>query len=271
MINLLKDAVYFTKFDVRWGFNNIRIKEGDEWKAAFLTNRGLYEPLVMFFGLTNSPATFQSMMYQLLKHLILAGKVMVYMDDILIFSKTLEEHRETVREVLQILRENNLYLKAEKCDFEKTKIEYLGMIIWKGHVQMDPVKVQGVANWPQPKCKKDVQSFLGFTNFYQHFIRDYGRIAKPLTSLTGKVEWTWEDAQIQAFDGLKEGVTTAPVLILPDNDNPFRVECDASDYALGAVLSQQCEGKWHPVAFLSKAMTERNGTTRSTIKSSLPS
>ena len=256
MINLLKDAVYFTKFDVRWGFNNIRIKEGDEHKAAFLTNRGLYEPLVMFFGLTNSPATFQSTMYGLLKHLILAGKVMVYMDDILVFSKTLEEHREIVRQVLQILRENKLYLKAEKCDFEKTKIEYLGMIIWEGHVQMDPVKVQGVADWPEPDCKKDVQSFLGFTNFYRRFIRDYGRIAKPLTSLTGKVDWTWDIVQRTAFNGLKEAVTTAPVLILPDNENPFRVECDASDYALGAVLSQQRDGKWHPVAFLSKAMTE---------------
>ena len=121
---------------------------------------------------------------------------------------------------------------------------------------MDPVKVQGVADWPEPDCKKDVQSFLGFTNFYQRFIQDYGRIAKPLTSLTGKVDWTWDTVQRAAFDGLKEAVTTAPVLILPDNKNPFRVECDASDYALGAVLSQQCNGKWHPVAFLSKAMTE---------------
>ena len=260
MINLLKNAEYFTKFDVRWGFNNIRIKEGDEEKAAFLTNRGLYEPLVMFFGLTNSPATFQLTMYTLLKHLILAGKVMVYMDDILVFSNTLEDHRQTVREVLQILRENKLYLKPEKCDFEKTKIDYLGMIIWKGHVQMDPVKVQGVATWPEPECKKDVQSFLGFCNFYRRFIRDYGRIAKPLTSLTGKVDWTWEDVQKSAFLGLKNAITTAPVLILPDENSPFRVECDASDYALGAVLSQERDGKWHPVAFLSKAMTdtERN-------------
>lgn len=130
------------------------------------------------------------------------------------------------------------------------------MIIWKGHVQMDPVKVQGVTEWPQPECKKDIQSFLRFCNFYRRFIRDYGCIAKPLMSLTGKTDWIWEDAQNDAFLAVKEAIVTAPVLILPDENSLYRVECDASDYALGAVLSQERDGKWHPVAFLSKAMTD---------------
>lgn len=143
----------------------------------------------MFFGLTNSPATFQTMMNDLFRDLISQGKVVVYLDDILIFSKTLEEHRRIVRQVLEILRKHKLYLKPEKCKFETTRIENLGMIILQGCVEMDPVKIKGVAEWPEPTCKRDVQAFLGFTNFYRRFIQDYGRIAKPLTMLTGKTAW----------------------------------------------------------------------------------
>lgn len=260
LVNKLKGARYFTKLDVRWGYNNVRIKEGDEWKAAFRTNRGLFEPLVMFFGLTNSPATFQTMMNDLFKDLISEGVVVVYLDDIMIFTQTLEEHRKIVRKVLQILQENKLYLKAEKCEFEATQVEYLGMIISQGYVGMDPVKVHGVSEWPVPKCKRDVQAFLGFTNFYRRFIKDYGEIARPLTSLTGKADWIWGESQQRAFEQIKESIVTAPVLIIPTDNEPYRVECDASDYAVGAVLSQMHEGKWHPVAFLSKSMTavERN-------------
>ena len=132
---------YFAKLDVRWGYINVCIKEGDEWKAAFRTNRGLYEPLVMFFGLTNSPATFQTMMNDIFKELIDEGVVVVFMDDILIFTESLEEHRKNVRHVLKILHTNNLYLKPEKCLFEQLKVEYLGLILSQGKVAMDPVKV----------------------------------------------------------------------------------------------------------------------------------
>jgi hypothetical protein len=151
---------------VRWGYNNVRIKEGDEWKAAFRTNRGLFEPLVMFFGLTNSPATFQTMMNEILKEVVQEGKVLVYLDDILIFSMTLEEHRAVVSRVLQILRKHKLYLKHENCDFEKSETEYLGVIVGSGKVRMDPVKVKGITEWPVPKGQRELQSFLGFTNFY---------------------------------------------------------------------------------------------------------
>ncbi|GLB44698.1 putative retrotransposable element tf2 155 kda protein type 1-like [Lyophyllum shimeji] len=263
LINNLRGARYFTKLDVRWGYNNVRIKEGDEWKAAFRTNRGLFEPLVMFFGLTNSPATFQTMMNDIFRDLIAQGVVCVYLDDILIYTKTLEEHRRITRIVLDRLREHRLFLKPEKCEFERTEIEYLGLIISHGTASMDPVKVAGVAEWPVPKNKKEVQSFLGFTNFYRRFIRDFSHHARPLFDLTAKdVAWTWGSGQQDAFESLKRAITSKPVLIFPDDDRPFRVEADSSDFATGAVLSQQSpeDEKWHPVAFYSKSLNavERN-------------
>ncbi|GLB41135.1 putative retrotransposable element tf2 155 kda protein type 1-like [Lyophyllum shimeji] len=263
LINNLRGARYFTKLDVRWGYNNVRIKEGDEWKAAFRTNRGLFEPLVMFFGLTNSPATFQTMMNDIFRDLIAQGVVCVYLDDILIYTKTLEEHRRITRIVLDRLRKHRLFLKPKKCEFERTEIEYLGLIISHGTASMDPVKVAGVAEWPVPKNKKEVQSFLGFTNFYRRFIRDFSHHARPLFDLTAKdVAWTWGSGQQDAFDSLKRAITSKPVLIFPDDDRPFRVEADSSDFATGAVLSQQSpeDEKWHPVAFYSKSLNavERN-------------
>jgi hypothetical protein len=263
LVNQLRGAKYFTKLDVRWGFNNVRIKEGDEWKAAFRTNRGLYEPLVMFFGLTNSPATFQTMMNDIFADMISEGVVVVYLDDILIFTKDLEEHRKITRRVLQRLEENELFLREEKCEFEKTEIEYLGLIISEDHVGMDPVKVAGVAEWPEPTNRREVQSFLGFANFYRRFIQDFSKHARPLFDLTRKdTSWTWGELQQSAFRKIKELVTSAPVLTLPADDQPFRVEADSSDFATGAVLSQLSseDGKWHPVAYYSKSLseTERN-------------
>jgi hypothetical protein len=171
----------FTKLDVRWGFNNVRIKPEDCHKAAFRTNRGLFEPTVMFFGLTNSPATFQTMMNELFHDLIVEGKVKVYMDDILIATATVDENRHVTVQVLQILQDANLYLKLEKCEFEKSEIEYLGLIISEGQAAMDPVKVDGVRSWPTPRKLRDVRAFLGFCNFYRRFILGYATIAKPLT------------------------------------------------------------------------------------------
>jgi hypothetical protein len=258
IVNRLRKAKYFTKLDVRWGYNNVRIKEGDEWKAAFRTNRGLFEPLVMFFGLTNSPATFQTMMNNLFKELIDEGVVIVYMDDILIFTETLEEHWKIVRRVLEILRKNNLFLKAEKCEFEKEKIEYLGLIISQGKIEMDPVKVEGVSKWPEPNTVTEVQSFLGFVNFYRRFIQDFADIARPLHNLTRKESpWTWNTEQREAFDRLKKQMTSSPILIFPDDDKPYKLEADSSGYATGAVLSQEGkDGKWHPIGFLSKSLSE---------------
>jgi hypothetical protein len=166
LIHRLKGAHYFTKLDVRWGYNNVRIHEGNKWKAAFCTNRGSFEPLVMYFGITNSPATFQTMMNEIFQDLITEGVVSVYLDDILIFTNSLEEHRRITCLVLDCMREHKLYLRAEKCEFEKTKIEYLGIIILYNKMEMDPVMIAGVADWPTPSNKKEVQSFVGFVNFY---------------------------------------------------------------------------------------------------------
>jgi len=156
LVSQLRGARYFTKLDVHWGFNNVCIKPGDEWKAAFRTNRGLFEPLVMFFGMTNSLATFQTMMNDIFWNLIVEGIVVVYLDDILIFTKTKEEHEQAVQRVLQVLKENKLFLRPEKCEFCKQRIEYLGLVISENKVSMDPVKVAGVREWPTLENKTDV-------------------------------------------------------------------------------------------------------------------
>jgi len=144
LVSQLRGARYFTKLDVYWGFNNVCIKLRNEWKTAFRTNRGLFEPLVMFFGMTNSPATFQTMMNDIFQNLIVKGIVVVYLDDILIFTKTEEKHVQAVRRVLQVLKENKLFLRPEKCEFYKQWIEYLGLVISENEVSMDLVKVTGV-------------------------------------------------------------------------------------------------------------------------------
>lgn len=237
------------------------MKDGDEWKAAFRTNRGLFEPTVMFFGLTNSPATFQSMMNALFADLIARGVVVVYIDDILIFTPDLATHEAVTREVLQILRDNQLYLKPEKCDFHKSAIEYLGLLVGNGLVRMDPAKVSAIAEWPTPKTKKELQSFLGFCNFYRRFIRDFSKIARPLHDLTGpNAQFIWNPLCNTAFETLRGTITSQPVLHIPVDAAPYRVQADASNFAIGGVLEQLQDAKWVPIAFLSKSMSpaERN-------------
>jgi hypothetical protein len=262
IVNRLTGAQHFTKFDVRWGYHNIRIKSGDEWKAAIITNRMEVEPTVMGFGMTNSPATFQSLMNSVFADLIATGVVAVYMDDILIYTSTLVEHRKIVREVLQRLQDHDLYLKPEKCEFEKQEIEYLGMIIRPGEVCMDPGKVSAVRDWPTPTTLRDVRAFIGFSNFYRRFIKDFSSIARPLHDLTKKdVPWQWHAEQQHAFDTLKEKFCQEPILKVYDPNLETRVEVDASGYATGGILSQKYpDGLWHPVAYRSSSMSkeERN-------------
>jgi hypothetical protein len=261
LVDRLQGAKIFTKLDVRWGYNNVRIREGDEHKLAFITHRGLFEPLVMMFGPCNAPSTFQKLMNEVLREEIKTGKVQVYMDDIIIFTETLEEHREMVRRVLQRLAEANLFLKPEKCEFERAEIQFLGMIISHNNIKMAPKKVESITQWPTPKNKKQVQKFLGLANYYRRFIKGFAHIAKALHKLTGNHPWTWEAEQRRAFAEVKDTITTAPVLQMPDEDKPFRLETDASAYAIGAVLSQQGEDNlWRPVEFFSRTMNpaERN-------------
>ncbi len=200
------------------------------------------------------------MMNDIFKDFITSGKVTIYLNDILIMSKTKEEHCQIMREVLKTLRKHKLFLKAEKCKFEVLETEYLGVIISEGSIHIDPVKIQGIIDWPMPTKKKELQSFLGFTNFYRRFIKNYSKIVKPMTQLIGNDAWRWGKAQQEAFEQLKKQLAEDVILTIPTNEGKFRVEADASGGAIGAVLSQEQDGKWRPVSFLSKSLsvTERN-------------
>src|SRR4029077_13684459 len=197
----LAEKRLFSKFDIRWGYNNIRIKEGDEHKAAFKTSEGLFEPTVMFFGLTNSPATFQTMMDDIFQEEIAQGWLRIYMDDMIIATEDDEIlHELRVNHILDKLEKFDLFLKPEKCKFHQREVEYLGVLIGNGTVKMDPVKVQGISEWPTPETVKDVRSFLGFCNFYRAFIKNFSEIARPLNDLTRKNEqFIWTEERNNAF------------------------------------------------------------------------
>ena len=191
--------------------------------------------------------------------LIDEGHVIIYMDDILVFTGDNErEHDRLVLRVLERLKQHDLFVKPEKCSWKQRQIEYLGLIISHNEVRMDPVKVKGLAEWSTPTTVKQVQSFLGFGNFYRQFIKDFSTIARPLYDLTKKgIQWNWTEACQKAFEDLKKAFTSLPVLIMPDTTKSFRIEADASNFATGAVLSQLGDdGHRHPCAFLSQSFTE---------------
>jgi hypothetical protein len=215
IINWLQNAKIFTKFNVCWGYHNVHIRRDNEWKAAFVTNQGLFEPKVMFFGLTNSPATFQLLMNSIFANHIAQDKVAVYLNNILIWSSTLKGHCKIVHKVLHHLQIYDLYLHPEKCKFEQAKVDYLGLVISHGKVSMNPVKIEAIVNWPISESLKDVQSFIGFANFYQRFIKDFSKICRPLHNLSKKdVLFVWGPFQQQAFDQLNTAFTTELVLAI---------------------------------------------------------
>ncbi|KAK7925711.1 hypothetical protein WMY93_008021 [Mugilogobius chulae] len=255
-------STVFTKLDLRNAYHLVRIREGDEWKTAFNTPLGHFEYLVMPFGLTNAPAVFQNLVNDVLRDMI-GRYVFVYIDDILIFSKDLETHKLHVRKVLQRLLENKLFVKAEKCQFHAPSVSFLGYIIAQGKVQMDPEKLTAVREWPSPTSRKELQRFLGFANFYRRFIRNFSRVAAPLTALTSTSHpFVWTQEAEAAFKELKLRFTSAPVLVQPNPDLQFVVEVDASDSGVGAVLSQHSSSdqKLHPCAYFSRKLSsaERN-------------
>ena len=218
--------------------------------------------MVMFFGMCNSPAMFQAMMDNIFEDLIEEGIVIIYMDDMFLSAKTKEQLRENTKRVLQQLMENDLYLKPKKYEFCKEKIKWLGMVIQEGKITMDPGKLKGIQDWLAPMTVKQVQGFLGFGNFYQRFIQGFSEIAQPLNKLLKKDrKFVWTTECQQAFDNLKTRFTSGPVLVMPDQMKPFQIECDASKYVLGAVLTQlDSNGDRHPCAFISKTFSpaERN-------------
>lgn len=260
----LQEASFFTKLDLRNAYNLVRIREGDEWKTAFNTHDGHYEYLVMPFGLVNAPSVFQALVNDVLREM-LERFVFVYLDDILIFSPTLAEHKQHVRQVLETLLKAKLFVKAEKCTFHAQTVSFLGFIVSKGSVRMDPDKVVAVRNWPAPQSVKEVQRFLGFANFYRRFIRNFSAIAAPIIALTKKnvpSAFVWSPAAEAAFQELKKRFSSEPILVLPDPSLPFVVEVDASEVGVGAILSQRppWDNKLHPCAYFSRSLSaaERN-------------
>ncbi|XP_023640434.1 uncharacterized protein LOC111831116 [Capsella rubella] len=237
--------------DLKSGYHQVRMKEGDEWKTAFKTKQGLYEWLVMPFGLSNAPSTFMRLMNQVLRTFI-NKFVVVYFDDILIYSKGLEEHLDHLEMVLQTLREAKLYANLTKCVFGANELVFLGFVISEQGLKVDNDKIKAIEEWPTPTSIGQVRSFHGLASFYRRFVRDFSTIAAPLTAVIKKsVEFHWGEAQEKAFKELKKRLTEAPLLVLPDFNKTFEVECDASNVGIGAVLTQG--GK--PVAYFSEKLS----------------
>jgi hypothetical protein len=258
ILDQIQGAKYFTKLDVRWGYHNIRIHKGDKWKLAFLTPDGLYKPTVMMFGLCNAPATFQGFMNHIFADLVARGKVAIYLDNILIFTSDLNEHRKIVKEVLKRMQDNDLYLRPEKCKFETMETKYLGVVVKQGQICMDPIKVKGIVKWEAPQNVSGVRKFLGFANYYRCFIKGYSSLARPLNNRTKKDQrWQCTNKEETAFQAIKQAFVTEPVLAQWETGKPVRVETDASNYTTGGVLSQKKDnGQWHPIAYRSTSMTE---------------
>ncbi|KAH9270629.1 hypothetical protein BASA83_007236 [Batrachochytrium salamandrivorans] len=261
MLRTLSSGKVFTTLDLRGAYNLLRIKDGDEQKTSFITKYGQFEFLVMPFGLANAPAQFQRMMNSLFQDMI-SKFVLVYLDDIVIYSDNLKDHKTHVRSVLRILSDNRLFCKPEKCHFYQTEIRYLGYIISSNGIRMDSSKIESVQNWPTPKKVHDLQVFLGFANFYRALIPDYSNITCHLTKLLKKdIPFIWGPDQEKAILDLKNAFSVGDFLAHPDDSRPFILETDASDFAISGILSQYDDkDSLRPVAFYSRQMNdaERN-------------
>jgi hypothetical protein len=253
LMDCLSGAKFFSKIDLKRGYHQIRMREGDEWKTTFKMNEGLYEWLVMSFGLTNTPSTFMRLMNEVLKDFI--GKfVIVYLDDILIFSKTEEEHLRHLTLVMRRLQQEKLLINLKKSSFMKKELIYLGFVISSNELKMDPEKVKEIRDWPSPKSIFEVRSFHGLASFYRKFIRNFSGICAPMMDTVKKrhKSFHWTEEAEKSFKLLKEKITGQPVLVLPDFSKTFQVRCDASGFAIGAVLSQDNR----PIAYFSEKLNE---------------
>ena len=250
MLDELCGSSVFSKIDLRSGYHQIRMKPGDEWKTAFKTKFGLYEWLVMPFGLTNAPSTFMRLMNHVLKPFI-NKFVVVYFDDILVYSKTIEEHVIHLRQVFDVLLQERLFANLKKCSFCVEKVVFLGFVVSANGIEVDEEKVESIKSWPTPTNATEVRSFHGLASFYRRFVKGFSSIASPLTELIKKdVPFVWGDEQEKSFQALKLMLSSSPLLQLPNFDKAFEIECDASGVGIGGVLMQ--EGK--PLAYFSKKL-----------------
>nr|KYP38538.1 Retrovirus-related Pol polyprotein from transposon 297 family [Cajanus cajan] len=252
ILDELHGAVIFSKLDLRSGFHQIRMREEDIGKTAFRTHHGHYKFLVMPFGLTNAPFTFQSTMNKVFQPYI-RNFVAIFFDDILIYSKSMEDHISHLTLVLDTLRTHKLFANLSKCEFCQESINYLGHVVSAQGVQVDTQKIDAVINWPLPQNITQLRGFLGLTGYYRHFVKGYASIAWPLTDMLKHNSFHWTPTSEQAFLHLKEALTTTPTLALPDFSVMFVIETDASNHGIGAVLTQ----KGHPLAYFSKKLSPK--------------
>ena len=249
MLDQLYGASIFSKIDLRSGYHQICMREGDEWKIAFKTHDGLYEWIVFPFGLSNAPNTFMRFMNHILKPCI-QNFVVVYFDDILIYNKSLEEHLEHLRQLFSILRKQRLFSNLKKCDFSADRIIFLGYVVTKDGIEMDQNKIEAIISWPIPSSIHDVRSFHGLVSFYMRFICGFSSIMALIIECLKGNKFKWSSVTQEIFELIKKKVTQAPCLALPNFNKVFEVESDASHVGIGAVLSQEKR----PIAFFSEKL-----------------
>ncbi|KAH9780314.1 hypothetical protein KPL71_008031 [Citrus sinensis] len=249
MLDELYGVTYFTKLDLQTGYHQVRVHAPDISKTAFRTHNGHFEYLVMPFGLCNAPSTFQAIMNSIF-HPYLRQFILVFFYDILVYSPTWELHLTHVRKTLEILKKHSFFIKANKCDFGKHKLEYLGHILTNQGVKVDGKKIEAMVAWPQPTNTTELRGFLGLTGYYRKFVGNYGVLAHPLTNLLKKGNFKWDEDAVSAFTMLKQAMTTTPTLAMPNFNEPFTIETNASEDGIGAVLTQQ----GRPIAYMSRAL-----------------
>lgn len=231
LLDQIGKATIFTKLDLKSGYHQIRIRHGDEWKTTFKTREGLFEWLVMPFGLSNAPSMFMCVMNQALRPFI--GRfVVVYFDDILIFSTTMDENLVHLRDALQVLRREKLFVAQHKCEFGVSEVLFLGYVVSAAGLRVDPQKVAAVASWPPPTTISEIRSFHGLASFYRLFVNNFSAIMAPITDCMKQTTFFWSPEASQVFDLIKTKLTTAPILVLPDFDLPFELHFDAANWAL---------------------------------------
>ncbi|GJV83827.1 reverse transcriptase domain-containing protein [Tanacetum coccineum] len=239
LFDQLQGSSVYSKIDLRSGYHQLRVREEDIPKTAFRTRYGHYEFQVMPFGLTNAPAVFMDLMNRVCKP-YLDKFVIVFIDDILIYSKNKKEHEEHLKQILELLKKEELYAKFSKCEFWIPKVQFLGHVIDSEGIHVDPAKIESIKDWTSPKSPTEIRQFLGLAGYYRRFIEGFSKIAKPMTKLTQKkVKFEWGDKQEAAFQLLKQKLCSAPILALPEGSEDFIVYCDASIKGLGAVLMQR--------------------------------